>query len=157
MADCKIRNVYAGIAGSHIRSFNSSGMVAIKDKEVTATDVARVIETAKASTSDRPAAAAHGAAGIIVNQEDVREPIGMSGIRLEVRCTSSPAPCRPCRTSSSACAAAAWKSDLILQPMASADAVLTADEKELGVVLIDIGGGTTDVAVFSEARSVTRP
>src|SRR5450830_1255502 len=142
MADCKIRNVYAGIAGSHIRSFNSSGMVAIKDKEVTATDVARVIETAKAVNIPTDQQLLHTVPQefIVDSQEDVREPIGMSGIRLEVKvhivtCV------RRCGLE---------VSDLILQPMASADAVLTADEKELGVVLIDIGGGTTDVAVFSD-------
>ena len=88
MADCKIRNVYTGIAGSHIRSFNSRGMVAIKDKEVTAADVARVIETARAvEYSDRSAVFAYGFAGICRRQsrEDVREPIGMSGMRLEVK------------------------------------------------------------------------
>ncbi|MGZ3342915.1 MAG: cell division protein FtsA, partial [Reyranella sp.] len=84
MADCKIRNVYAGIAGSHIRSFNSSGMVAIKDKEVTSTDVARVIETAKAVNIPTDQQLLHTVPQefIVDNQEDVREPIGMSGIRL---------------------------------------------------------------------------
>lgn len=87
MADCKIRNVYAGIAGSHIRSFNSSGMVAIKDKEVTATDVARVIETAKAVNIPTDQQLLHTVPQefIVDSQEDVREPIGMSGIRLEVK------------------------------------------------------------------------
>src|SRR5436190_15088289 len=87
MADCKIRNVYTGIAGSHIRSFNSSGMVAIKDKEVTQTDVARVIETAKAINIPTDQQVLHILTQefIIDGQEDVREPIGMSGIRLEVK------------------------------------------------------------------------
>src|SRR3954452_11813552 len=86
MADCKIRNVYTGIAGSHIRSFNSSGMVAIKDKEVTQADVARVIETAKAINIPTDQQVLHilTKESIIDGQEDVREPIGMSGIRLEV-------------------------------------------------------------------------
>ena len=127
MADCKITNVFTGIAGSHIRSFNSSGMVAIKEKEVTQADVARVIETAKAINIPTDQQVLHILTQefIIDGQEDVREPIGMSGIRLEVN-------------------------DLILQPLASSLAVLTEDEKELGVVLVDIGGGTTDIAIFSE-------
>ncbi|HKT62713.1 MAG TPA: cell division protein FtsA, partial [Burkholderia sp.] len=87
MADCKITNVFTGIAGSHIRSFNSSGMVAIKDKEVTQTDVARVIETAKAINIPTDQQVLHILTQefIIDGQEDVREPIGMSGIRLEVK------------------------------------------------------------------------
>ena len=87
MADCKIRDVFTGIAGSHIRSFNSSGMVAIKDKEVTATDVARVIETAKAVSIPTDQQLLHVLTQefIVDNQEDIREPIGMSGLRLEVR------------------------------------------------------------------------
>jgi cell division protein FtsA len=153
MADCKIRNVYAGIAGSHIRSFNSSGMVAIKEKEVTAADVARVIETAKAVNIPTDQQLLHTVPQefIVDNQEDVREPIGMSGIRLEVRVhivTGAVSAVQNIVKCVRRCGLEV--SDLILQPMASADAVLTSDEKELGVVLIDIGGGTTDVAIFSE-------
>jgi cell division protein FtsA len=153
MADCKIRNVYAGIAGSHIRSFNSSGMVAIKDKEVTATDVARVIETAKAVNIPTDQQLLHTVPQefIVDSQEDVREPIGMSGIRLEVKVhivTGAVSAVQNIVKCVRRCGLEV--SDLILQPMASADAVLTGDEKELGVVLIDIGGGTTDVAVFSD-------
>ena len=153
MADCKIRNVYAGIAGSHIRSFNSSGMVAIKDKEVTAADVARVIETAKAVTIATDQQLLHTVPQefIVDKQEDVREPIGMSGVRLEVRVhivTGAVSAVQNIVKCVRRCGLEV--SDLILQPMASADAVLTADEKELGVVLIDIGGGTTDIAVFSD-------
>jgi cell division protein FtsA len=150
MADCKIRNVYAG---SHIRSFNSSGMVAIKEKEVTAADVARVIETAKAVNIPTDQQLLHTVPQefIVDNQEDVREPIGMSGIRLEVRVhivTGAVSAVQNIVKCVRRCGLEV--SDLILQPMASADAVLTSDEKELGVVLIDIGGGTTDVAIFSE-------
>lgn len=153
MADCKIRTVYAGIAGSHIRSFNSSGMVAIKDKEVTAADVVRVIETAKAVNIPTDQQLLHTVPQefIVDNQEDVREPIGMSGIRLEVRVhivTGAVSAVQNIVKCVRRCGLEV--SDLILQPMASADAVLTDDEKELGVVLIDIGGGTTDVAIFSE-------
>ncbi len=153
MADCKIRNVYTGIAGSHIRSFNSSGMVAIKDKEVTAADVARVIETAKAVNIPTDQQRLHVVSQefIVDNQEDVREPIGMSGIRLEVKVhivTGAVSAVQNIVKCVRRCGLEV--ADLTLQPMASAEAVLTEDEKELGVVLVDIGGGTTDVAIFTE-------
>ncbi len=153
MADCQIRNVWTGVAGSHIRSFNSSGMVAIKDKEVTATDVARVIETAKAVNIPTDQQLLHTVAQefIVDNQEDVREPIGMSGIRLEVKVhivTGAVSAVQNIVKCVRRCGLEV--TDLLLQPMASADAVLTADEKELGVVLIDVGGGTTDIAIFTE-------
>ena len=153
MADCKIRNVYTGIAGSHIRSFNSRGMVAIKDKEVTAADVARVIETARAVNIPTDQQFLHTVSQefVVNNQEDVREPIGMSGIRLEVKVhivTGAVSAVQNIVKCIRRCGLEV--SDLILQPLASADAVLTEDEKELGVVLIDIGGGTTDIAVFTE-------
>jgi cell division protein FtsA len=153
MADCKIRNVYTGIAGSHIRSFNSRGMVAIKDKEVTASDVSRVIETARAVNIPTDQQFLHTVSQefIVDSQEDVREPIGMSGIRLEVKVhivTGAVSAVQNIVKCVRRCGLEV--SDLMLQPMASADAVLTADEKELGVVLIDIGGGTTDIAVFTE-------
>lgn len=153
MADCKIRNVHTGIAGSHIRSFNSRGMVAIKDKEVSAADVARVIETARAVNIPTDQQFLHTVSQefMVDNQEDVREPIGMSGIRLEVKVhivTGAVSAVQNIIKCVRRCGLEV--SDLILQPMASADAVLTPDEKELGVVLIDIGGGTTDIAVFTE-------
>ena len=153
MADCKISEVFTGIAGSHIRSFNSSGMVAIKDKEVTQTDVARVIETAKAVNIPTDQQLLHTVPQefIVDNQEDVREPIGMSGIRLEVKVhivTGAVSAVQNIVKCVRRCGLEV--SDLILQPMASADSVLTTDERELGVVLVDIGGGTTDVAVFTE-------
>ncbi len=153
MADCQIRNVWTGIAGSHIRSFNSSGMVAIKDKEVNAADVARVIETAKAVNIPTDQQLLHTVPQefIVDNQEDVREPIGMSGIRLEVKVhivTGAVSAVQNIVKCVRRCGLEV--TDLILQPMASADAVLTEDEKELGVVLVDIGGGTTDIAIFTE-------
>lgn len=163
MADCKIRHVYTGIAGSHIRSINSRGMVAIKDKEVTAADVTRVIETAKAINISTDQQLLHTVPQefIVDSQDDVREPIGMSGIRLEVKVhivTGAVSAVQNIVKCVRRCGLEV--ADLILQPMASADAVLTPDEKELGVVLIDIGGGTTDVAVFSEGairHTVTIP
>ncbi len=153
MADCKIRTVYTGIAGSHIRSFNSRGMVAIKDKEVTAADVTRVIETARAVNIPNDQQFLHTVSQefVVDNQEGVREPIGMSGIRLEVKVhivTGAVSAVQNIVKCIRRCGLEV--SDLILQPLASADAVLTEDEKELGVVLIDIGGGTTDIAVFTE-------
>ncbi|MCI3207734.1 MULTISPECIES: cell division protein FtsA [Pandoraea] len=153
MADCKITNVFTGIAGSHIRSFNSSGMVAIKDKEVTQADVARVIETAKAINIPTDQQVLHILTQefIIDGQEDVREPIGMSGIRLEVKVhivTGAVSAAQNIVKCVRRCGLEV--NDLILQPLASSIAVLTEDEKELGVVLIDIGGGTTDIAIFSE-------
>ncbi|HZS80869.1 MAG TPA: cell division protein FtsA, partial [Herbaspirillum sp.] len=153
MTDCKIRNVYTGIAGSHIRSFNSSGMVAVKEKEVSAADVSRVIETAKAVNIPTDQQLLHTVPQefVVDNQEDVREPIGMSGIRLEVKVhivTGAVSAVQNIVKCVRRCGLEV--SDLILQPMASADAVLTPDERELGVVLVDIGSGTTDVAVFTE-------
>lgn len=153
MADCQIRNVWIGIAGSHIRSFNSRGMVAIKDKEVTATDVARVIETARAVNIPTDQQLLHTIPQefIVDNQEDVREPIGMSGVRLEVKVhivTGAVSAVQNVIKCVRRCGLEV--TDWILQGRASADAVLTEDEKELGVVLVDIGGGTTDVAIFTE-------
>ena len=153
MADCQIRNVWIGIAGSHVRSFNSRGMVAIKDKEVTAADVARVIETARAVNIPTDQQLLHTIPQefIVDNQEDVREPIGMSGVRLEVKVhivTGAVSAVQNVIKCVRRCGLEV--TDWILQGRASADAVLTADEKELGVVLVDIGGGTTDVAIFTE-------
>lgn len=152
MADCKIREVYAGIAGSHISSFNSSGMVAVKDKEVTATDVARVIETAKAVNIPTDQQVLHVLTQefIVDSQEDIREPIGMSGLRLEVRVhivTGAVSAAQNIVKCVRRCGLEVQ--DLILQPLASSQACLTSDEKELGVVLVDIGGGTTDVAIYT--------
>ncbi|MFA5522470.1 MAG: cell division protein FtsA [Castellaniella sp.] len=152
MADCKIREVYTGIAGSHISSFNSSGMVAVKDKEVTATDVARVIETAKAVNIPTDQQVLHVLTQefIVDSQEDIREPIGMSGLRLEVRVhivTGAVSAAQNIVKCVRRCGLEVQ--DLILQPLASSLACLTSDEKELGVVLVDIGGGTTDVAIYT--------
>ncbi|NLZ11428.1 MAG: cell division protein FtsA [Alcaligenaceae bacterium] len=152
MADCKIREVYTGIAGSHISSFNSSGMVAVKDKEVTPADVARVIETAKAVNIPTDQQVLHVLTQefIVDNQDDIREPIGMSGLRLEVRVhivTGAVSAAQNIVKCVRRCGLEVQ--DLILQPLASSMACLTSDEKELGVVLVDIGGGTTDVAIYT--------
>ena len=153
MADCKIKDVYAGIAGSHIKSFNSHGMVAIKDKEVTQADVDQVIETAKAVNIPTDQQILHilNQEFIIDGQEDVREPLGMSGVRLEVRVhivTGAVSAAQNIVKCVRRCGLEV--ADLILQPLASSWAVLSEDEKDLGVCLVDIGGGTTDIAVFSQ-------
>jgi cell division protein FtsA len=153
MADCKIREVYTGIAGSHIKSFNSHGMVAIKDKEVSRLDVERVMETAKAVNilNDQQVLHVLNQEFIVDGQEDVREPIGMSGIRLEVKVhivTGAVAAAQNIMKCVRRCGLEVR--DLVLQPLASSMAVLSEDEKDLGVCLLDIGGGTTDIAVFTQ-------
>ena len=151
MASYKIRTVVTGIAGSHIRSFNSIGMVAIKDKEVTEADVLRVTETAKAVNipTDQQILHVLPQEYIIDGQEDIREPVGMSGVRLDVKVhivTGAVSAVQNIIKCVRRCGLEVQ--DLILQPLASSSAMLTADEKELGVALVDIGGGTTDIAVF---------
>src|SRR6476660_9321589 len=152
MADCKIREVFTGIAGSHIKSFNSHGMVAIKDREVNQIDVDRMIETAKAVhiPTDQQILHILNQEFIIDGQEDVREPLGMSGVRLEVKVhivTGAVSAVENITKCVRRCGLVV--KDVILQPLASAIAVLNDDEKELGICLIDIGGGTTDLAVFA--------
>ncbi len=153
MADCKINNVYTGSAGSHIKSLNSHGMVKIKDAEVSQMDVDRVIETARAIALPADQQILHILTQdyIIDGQEDVREPLGMSGMRLEAKVhivTGAVAAAQNIVKCIKRCGIEV--SDLILQPLASSMAVLTEDEKELGVCLVDIGGGTTDIAVFKQ-------
>jgi len=153
MADCKIREVFTGIAGSHVQSINARGMVKIKDAEVSEADVQRVIETAQAIAlpSDQQILHILTQEYIIDGQEDVREPLGMSGMKLEVKVhivTGAVAAAQNIVKSIKRCGLEV--SDLILQPLASSEAVLTEDEKELGVCLVDIGGGTTDIAVFKQ-------
>jgi cell division protein FtsA len=152
MADCKIKSVYTGIAGSHIRSFSSSGMVAIRDKEVSESDVARVLDTAKAVNipTDQQIVHVLPQEFIVDGQDDIREPIGMSGIRLEVKVhivTGAVSAAQNIVKCVRRCGLEVM--DLTLQPLASSLAVLSDDEKELGVALVDIGGGTTDIAIFT--------
>ncbi|HET6718530.1 MAG TPA: cell division protein FtsA [Rhodocyclaceae bacterium] len=153
MADCKVKDVYTGIAGSHIRSFNSTGMVAIKDKEVTSADIDRVIETARAMPIPTDQQTLHILTQefVIDGQDGIREPIGMSGFKLEVSVhivTGSVAAVQNLIKSVRRCGLEV--SDLVLQPLASSYATLLDDEKDLGVCLVDIGGGTTDLAVFTQ-------
>jgi len=152
MADCKIREVYTGIAGSHIKSFNSNGMFAIKDKEISQMDVDRVVETARAMNIPTDQQILHTIPQefIVDGQEDVRDPLGMSAVRLEVKVhivTGAVSAAQNIIKCVRRCGLEV--SDLVLQPLASSMAVLTEDEKELGVCLVDIGGGTTDIAVFT--------
>ncbi len=153
MAGCEIKSVYAGIAGGHIRSFNSHGVIAVKNREITEEDVRRVIDAAAAIAIpvDREVIHVIPQEFIIDDQDGIREPLGMSGVRLEakvhivtgavtsaqniIKCTN--------RAGIEVC-------DIVLQPLASSEGVLTQEERELGVMLIDIGGGTTDIAIFHE-------
>jgi cell division protein FtsA len=151
MADCKITRVYTGITGSHIRGINSSGMVAVKDREVTPADVARVVETAKAiniSTDQRLLLVEPQE--FIIDGQDVKEPIGMSGIRLEAKVhivTGAQSAAENIIKCVRRCGLEVEQ--LMLNPLASSLSVLTEDERELGVALIDIGAGSTDVAIFT--------
>lgn len=152
MADCAITDVYTGIGGGHIRSLNSSGMVAIKEKEVTQADIDRVVETAKAIAIPNDQQILHilPQEFIIDGQEDVREPLGMSGVRLEVKVhivTGAVSAVENITKCVRRCGLRVQ--DIMLQPLAAALAVLNDDEKELGVCLMDVGGGTTDLAVFT--------
>lgn len=153
MAGCTIHSVYAGIAGSHIRSLNSHGIVAIRDREVQPLDVERVIDAARAVAipADQEILHVLPQEYIIDDQEGVQEPIGMSGVRLEakvhlVTCAANAAQnikkcIRRCGLD---------VDDIVLEQLASSYAVLTDDEKQLGVALVDIGGGTSDIAIFTD-------
>ena len=152
MAGCQIQSVYAGIAGGHIRSLNSHGIVAIKDHEVSAGDVERVIDAARAVAIPADQKILHilPQEFIIDGQEGIREPIGMSGVRLEARVhmvTGAVSAAQNIVKCVKRCGLDV--DDVILQQLASSYAVLAEDEKELGVCLCDIGGGTTDIAVFT--------
>ncbi len=153
MAGCEIHSVHAGIAGSHIRSLNSHGIVAIKDREVTHNDVERVIDAARAVAIPADQKILHilPQEFIIDEQEGIREPIGMSGVRLEARVhmvTGAVSAAQNIVKCVRRCGLEV--DDLILEQLSSSYAVLSDDEKELGVCIVDIGGGTTDIAVFTE-------
>ena len=151
MADCKITSVYTGITGSHIRGINSSGMVAVKDREVTAPDVARVVETAKAiNISNDQRLLLVEPQEFVIDGQDVKEPIGMSGVRLEAKVhivTGAQSAAENIIKCIRRCGLDVEQ--LMLNPHASSLSVLTQDEKELGVAMVDIGAGTTDVAIYT--------
>lgn len=153
MAGCEIRSVYTGIAGNHIRSLNSHGIVAIQNQEVAQADVDRVIDAARAVAIPADQKILHilPQEFIIDNQDGIREPIGMSGVRLEAKVhmvTGAVSAAQNIVKCVQRCGLEV--TDIILEQLASSHAVLTDDEKELGVCLVDIGGGTTDIAIFTE-------
>jgi cell division protein FtsA len=153
MAGCQIHSVFAGIAGSHIRSLNSHGIVAIRDKEVGQMDVERVIDAARAVAipADQKVLHVLPQEFIIDNQDGIREPVGMSGVRLEAKVhmvTGAVSAAQNIVKCVRRCGLEV--DDIILEQLASSYSVLTDDEKELGVCIVDIGGGTTDMAVFTD-------
>lgn len=153
MAGCQIFSAFTGIAGSHIRSINSHGIVAIRDREVTQTDVDRVIDAARAVAIPADQKILHilPQEFIIDNQDSIREPVGMSGVRLEAKVhivTGAVSAAQNIVKCLKRCGLAA--SDIVLEQFASSQSILTEDEKELGVCMIDIGGGTTDIAIFTD-------
>ena len=153
MAGCQIHSVFAGIAGSHIRSLNSHGIVAIRDKEVTAGDIERVIDAARAVAIPADQKILHilPQEFVIDNQGGIREPVGMSGVRLEAKVhmvTGAVSAAQNIIKCVRRCGLEV--DDIILEQLASSYSVLTEDEKELGVCIVDIGGGTTDIAVFTD-------
>ncbi|HPF26049.1 MAG: cell division protein FtsA [Steroidobacteraceae bacterium] len=153
MAGCEIHSVFAGIAGSHVRSLNSHGVVAIRDREVTHSDVEHVVDAAKAVAipADQKILHVLPQEFIIDGQEGIRDPIGMSGVRLEAKVhivTGADSAAQNIEKCIQRCGLTV--DDIVLEQLASSFAVLTEDEKELGVCIVDIGGGTTDLAVFSQ-------
>ncbi len=151
MAGAEISTVYTGIAGGHIKSFNSTGIVAVKDKEITEQDVQRVIDAAKAVAIplDRETIHVIPQEYRINDQDGIRDPVGMSGVRLEAKvhivtgAVSSAQNIVKCANKAGLNVA-----EICLEPIASSEAVLSQDEKELGIILVDIGGGTSDLAIF---------
>jgi len=153
MAGCEIRSVYAGIAGSHIKGFNSHGVIAVKGGEVGPKDIERVIDAAKAVAIplDREVIHILPQEYIVDDQRGIADPLGMAGVRLEVKVhivtgavTSAQNIVRSCHRSG------LDVDDIVLEALASAKAVLTSEEREIGVALVDLGGGTSDIAIFSD-------
>jgi cell division protein FtsA len=153
MAGCEISSVYAGIAGGHIKGFNSHGVIALKEKEVTKKDIERVIEAASAVAipMDREVIHVLSQEFIVDEQDEIMDPLGMSGVRLEAKihivtgAVTSAQNIIKCanRAGLDVC-------DIVLESLASSEAVLSQEERNLGVALIDFGGGTTDLAIFSK-------
>jgi cell division protein FtsA len=157
MAGCEISHVYAGIAGGHIKGFNSHGIVAVKDREVTQADLDRVIDAARAIAIplDREVIHILPQEYIVDDQDGIREPLGMSGVRLEAKVhivTGAVTSAQNIIKCAQRCGLTV--ADVVLEQLASSHSVLSQDEKELGVALIDIGGGTTDIAIWSEGSIV---
>jgi cell division protein FtsA len=157
MAGCQISTVFAAISGAHVRGLNSHGIVAVKDKEVREADMARVIEAAKAVAipMDREVLHVLPQQYVIDDQDGIRDPLGMAGVRLEAKVhivTTAVTSAQNVVKCANRCGLQV--ADIVLEPLASAYAVLEEDEKELGVALIDIGGGTCDIAVFADGAIV---
>lgn len=157
MAGCQISHVYAGIAGGHIKGFNSHGIVAVKEREVSQADVTRVIDAARAIAIplDREVIHILPQEYIIDEQDGIREPLGMSGVRLEAKVhivTGAVTSAQNIVKCAQRCGLNV--ADIVLEQLASSEAVLSEDEKDLGVALIDIGGGTTDLAIWSDGSIV---
>jgi cell division protein FtsA len=153
MAGCEIHSVFAGISGNHIRSLNSDGTVAIKDKEVSEGDVERVLDAARAVpvAADQKVLHVLPQEYVIDNQDGIRQPIGMAGVRLEAHVHVVTAALSATQNIGKCVARCGLVVDeLIMQPLAASFATLTDDEKDLGVCLVDIGAGTTDIAVFTD-------
>lgn len=152
MAGCEITSAFAGIAGGHIKGINSHGIVAIKDREVNDADVNRVIDAAQAVSIplDREVIHVIPQQYIVDDQDGVRDPVGMSGVRLEAKVHIVTGAVTSAQNIIKCCNRAGLNvNDIVLQQLASSEAVLSPDEKELGVALLDIGGGTTDIAIYS--------
>jgi cell division protein FtsA len=153
MAGCEINTVFTGIAGGHIKGFNSHGIVAVKNKEVSERDVERVIDAAKAVAipMDREVLHILPQDYIIDEQDGIKEPLGMSGVRLEAKVHIVTGAVTSAQNIIKCCNRTGLNvADIVLEPLASAEAVLTPEEKELGVALVDMGGGTTDIALFHD-------
>jgi len=151
MAGCEIRSVFAGIAGGHIKSFNSQGVIAVKDREVTQDDIRRVIDAAKAIAipMDREVVHILPQEYIIDDQDGIKEPLGMRGVRLEAKVHIVTGAVASAQNIIKCCNGAGVDvADIVLEQLASSESVLTPEEQELGVAILDIGGGTTDIAIF---------
>jgi cell division protein FtsA len=153
MAGCEIHTIFTGIAGGHIKGFNSHGIVAVKNKEVTQRDLERVIDAAKAVAipMDREVLHVLPQDYIIDDQDGIKEPLGMSGVRLEAKVHIVTGAVTSAQNIIKCCNRTGLNvADIVLEPLASAEAVLSDQERELGVALVDMGGGTTDIAVFHD-------
>jgi cell division protein FtsA len=157
MAGCEVNRVYAGIAGGHVKGFNSRGIVAVKDKEVRREDLSRVVDAARAVAMpmDRKVIHVIPQEYIIDDQDGIKEPLGMTGVRLEASVhivTASVTSAQNIVKCANACGLEV--ADIVLEQLASSEAVLSEDEKELGVAVVDVGGGTTDIAIYSQGSLV---